>query len=326
MWLLLATSITVKGDTGERNQLNPSVIHNDRFILFQSKETRGSSDYFDIWRMDLVSKERKKLTYSEYDEVRPKVNFNEDIILFSSFDPQNKSSLWLMNLNGSNPHKISPENFNCEHGVFHPLERKIMYCSDENNSPEKYNIWEMDYDGANRSLLINVEERPLVPSYSADGKQVVFNLQNDNDSYSIMHYDIHSGNMTEISSGKWLQNPNFYSNDKIFFIDFSYMIAYNLTTNHYERFKVETGVDSFCFNTAKNRIYYSSYKSERVLWMMNIDGSDQEQLVPSPTVGSGILEITWFDFFLVLLELLPFLLIIGFVVWYFRSRREDRSE
>ena len=326
-FILIGIPSPIKGDAGERNQLNQSVTHDDRFILYQSRDKVEEDDYFDIWRMDLVTKEKEQLTYSNYDEVRPKINFDGKKILFTSFDPQKKSSLWLMNSNGSNPYKITPEEFNCENGTFHPIERKIIYCSDENNLSGKYNIWEMDYDGANRSLLISVDGQPLAPSYSADGKQVVFDLLNIDGSYSIMHYDRPSGNLTEVLSGRYIRNPVFYSNDKICLLS-SYIIMFNLTTGYQERIGMVSGIESFCFDSTKIHIYYSAqdgYGPVNVLWVMDIEGSNIEELVPSG-VGTDIMGFPWYAYPLVLLELLPFFIIVGFIVWYIRFRRKKRDE
>lgn len=323
--VLIGLPSLIRGDTGKLNQLNPSVMHDDQFILYQSRDRVEEDDFFDIWRMDLVTKEREQLTYSEYDEIKPKINLDGTNILFTSFEPQKKSGLWLMNSNGSDLHKISPEEFNCENGAFHPIEKKIIYCSDENNSQGKYDIWEMDYDGTNRSMLISVEGRPLALSYRADGKQVVFDLLNIDGSYSIMLYDIPMEKFTEILSGRYLRNPEFYSNDMIYFLNSSDITMYNLSSSNQEGIRISNGVECFCFNSRKNQLFYSApngYGPVKVLWVMDIDGSNKGELIPSPAVGSGILKITWFDYFLFFLESLPFLIIISLTIWYFRFRKK----
>lgn len=167
--------------------------------LSDGKETRVTNDlngYFGISVSDdcktIVSSQRNKATdvwvssnknFSNFRKLTNESNINttavwtpDGRIVYDAVD-NNRSHVWIMNGDGSNPQQLSPNSSYDFEPQVSPDGRYIVFTSERTGEKK---VWRMNIDGSNPQLLTPVNSVTAGPVITPDGQTVLFSLWRDN--------------------------------------------------------------------------------------------------------------------------------------------------
>jgi len=168
----------------------------------------GKTGDYDIWTLDLVTKEIKQLTSGECMNDCPKWSPDGKKIIFVS-NCTGTPELWVMNEDGSEQERIT--NTDRWHNTpdWSPDGKRVVFCA---NYDSNIDVYTMNLDGSDLKQITNYKGMDFAPQYSPDGKKIIFTSQRSGND-DIWVYDVESGELKQLTTYKYKDASPTYSPD-----------------------------------------------------------------------------------------------------------------
>ncbi|MBM3248125.1 MAG: hypothetical protein FJZ10_01725 [Candidatus Omnitrophica bacterium] len=138
-------------------------------IVFSS----GKTGDYDIWTLDLTSKELKQLTFGDFWNDCPKWSPDGKKIIFVS-NRTGTPEIWMMDEDGKNEMRITDTNRWHNTPDWSPDGTNIVFCA---NYDGNIDIYTKNIDGSNLEKITDYEGMDFTPHFSPDGKTLIFTSQ-----------------------------------------------------------------------------------------------------------------------------------------------------
>ncbi len=148
----------------------------------------GTKTDFDIWTLDLSTKSLKQLTTGTDYNSFPRWSPDGSRIAYISMGSDYIASLYVMDGNGRNKKRLT-NNIHCQTPDWHPDGNKILFVANSSQGGEEFDICLYDLEKNSYETLFQrpgVEEQP---SFSPDGKKIIFSSTNENSNLPFSHRD-----------------------------------------------------------------------------------------------------------------------------------------
>lgn len=197
----------------------PKPIVIDRYYFKTDDEGYRGARHHRLWIYDFATGTARRLTSGDFDEALPAFSPDGKALVFvsnRSTDPDRgyDSNLWRVPLTGTTP--AAPQQLTRFAGednpdglgsypAFSPDGRSIAYI--EGGPPELFSYGTrhlalIPAEGGERRLLTGALDRNVTtPVWSADGKSILFNVEDDG-AERIASVDVASGRITDVASGQ----------------------------------------------------------------------------------------------------------------------------
>ncbi len=170
-------------NTIARDDISPSWNADDTEIFF-AKEMYNPGRNYELFKVDTSGQnEQQILSHPRYSDYYPTVNRLNNVIVYSAEDPWYVSQLYKVNIDGSNPMQLTHgvlqfyEMFTCPQ--FNPVNDDLVYVATSGDSSYQ-DIWLVhDLDFTNALQLTHSDSADGTPSWSNDGKYIVFTRYED---------------------------------------------------------------------------------------------------------------------------------------------------
>lgn len=289
LYLLENTGEVVRLTNNDRYEANPALSPDGEKVAFHG----GNSDdpiSWEIYILNLGTGNETKLTSNNVLDGHPDWSPNGSKIIFTTFrdsqgNPSSTSDIYMVKTDGTEKTRLTESEWDDADAEWSPDGTKIVFKSTR-NTQQKYRseIYTMDNDGSNLKKLTNTtdNESDHDPSWGPDSETIVFNRYEGTrlwikitDSQTLQNHwqeltpwnayktDL-NGNITKLTNSQYIAGLPVFSADgtKILFVKQEFII------------------------NEKNQLIGSQHK----LFLMNPDGTDQEQLIPkdrhTPTLES----------------------------------------
>jgi len=137
-------------------------------LLFSSDR----SGTFQIYRISADGREVEQLTDMEGTHFfYPFFSPDGERITLMSYASEEQAAVWVMNANGSELRRLTPEDGYNAHPRFSPDGERIVFESARDGNSE---IYLMNADGTNPRRLTELETKDTAPAFSPDGERIVF--------------------------------------------------------------------------------------------------------------------------------------------------------
>ncbi len=162
-------------------------------VVFSS----GKLGDYDIWTLDLQTKQMNQLTSGKYWNDCPKWSPDGENIVFVS-NRTGTPEIWIMNQDGSNQQRLTSQNRWHNTPDWSPDGQSIVCCANYNGNID---IYTMKADGQDITQITDYEGIDFTPQFSPDGKFIVFaSKRTGND--DIWLYDIASKKLKQLTDDK----------------------------------------------------------------------------------------------------------------------------
>lgn len=147
-------------------------------ITFSADAENGKDS--DIFTVKKDGSELIQLTKNAGQNTAPSFSPDGRKIAFMSKLNSEKYQIFVMDLDGSNIKKLTNDSaISFCNPIWSANSQKIVYYSDKGDKKDQ--IWIMNADGSNQKLLTNNIGHNIFPSFSPDGKRIVFSRRDDKD-------------------------------------------------------------------------------------------------------------------------------------------------
>jgi TolB protein len=155
----------------------PQLSPDGKQIVFQSNRTGN----WDIFTIDTNGTNLKQLTSDSLNEVTPKWSPNGKQIVYCIDVDTVNSDIYLMDADGENKKRLTTFPGDDSHPNWSPDGKKIIFNSAQ-NTPDYHIPWGQQYveiftmntDGSGKKQISNLKTVSTYPSFSPDGKYIVF--------------------------------------------------------------------------------------------------------------------------------------------------------
>ena len=147
------------------------------YIVFESNRPGIKSQ---IFSMKSDGTAITQLTNNQLLNETPVWSPDGTMIMYSSYldDDRLNNDIFIMNSDGSGVRRLTNKPLRDDHATFSPDGKKIIFGSQRddtgNTKSKNYELYEMDIDGSNVKRLTNYKGWDTFPSYSPDGKKIVW--------------------------------------------------------------------------------------------------------------------------------------------------------
>jgi len=148
-----------------------------RYIVFESNRL---GENFQIFRMKSDGTEIIQMTNNQLVNETPVWSPDGTMIMYSSYldDDRVNNDIFIMNSDGSEVRRLTNNSLRDDHATFSPDGKKILFDSQRDDTgitkSKNYELYEMNIDGSDVKRLTNYEGWDTFPSYSPDGKKIVW--------------------------------------------------------------------------------------------------------------------------------------------------------
>lgn len=145
----------------------------------------------ELFTIDLNGDDQKQLLTKFGVINSPDFAHKSDLVVFARFDPRaaDVSDIWLTDLKTGTPNLLTKDKQLKYQPKFSLNDDKITYIKNKKNSVYS-NIWIMNADGTNHHQLTDGDSIDMYPSFSPDGKFVIYSSKNDSGNYDIFIADV----------------------------------------------------------------------------------------------------------------------------------------
>ena len=162
-------------------------------IVFSS----GKIGDYDVWALDLVTKELVSLTSGPYWNDCPKWSPDGERIVFVS-NRTGTPEIWLMDENGSNQTRLTKTERWHNTPDWSPDGKRLVFCA---NYDGNIDIYTMNIDGSGLTQITDYKGMDFTPQFSPDGKKIIFaSSRSGND--DIWLYELDTGVKKQLTSYK----------------------------------------------------------------------------------------------------------------------------
>ena len=135
-------------------------------------------------------------------------------------EPRVSADIYVMDADGSNPQRLTDHDFDDREPSWSPDGEHIIFSARreghfENKFAITYEIYVMDADGQNEQRLTENRKNDGAPSWSPDGKRIVFEAdrKGDFENYDVYVMDADGGNQQKLTNDRgWDSSPSWSPN------------------------------------------------------------------------------------------------------------------
>jgi hypothetical protein len=126
--------------------------------------------------MDADGSHDKRLTNSPSSDNSPRWGLDGRILFVTNREIGSKSSLWVMNADGTNQHRLTPSTFfwNESRPAWSPDGRRITFQADRDGPVGNTELYSMAVDGSDLRRLTTYPGKDDWPAWSPDATQIAF--------------------------------------------------------------------------------------------------------------------------------------------------------
>lgn len=144
------------------------------------------SGNWDIWSIDADGENLTQLTENGADDHYPSVSPDGRTIAFVSSRDADEYDLFLMNADGSDQRRLDENPALDVHPMWHPGGNSLVFSSSRSDpDAENLDIYVIDVDGGGVRQLSSGSMNESLASYSADGENIIFEVQVPDDSHPL---------------------------------------------------------------------------------------------------------------------------------------------
>lgn len=256
-------------------------------IVFSQPDKNG---FWQIFTSTLKGKNIKQLTNSVIDKRYPCWSADGKKIAYVN----NLGELWIMEDNGKNNRKI-PLPINCSEPKFSPDGKQIIFTSLEDVYHGSTKIWEVDIETLKLKKLVNRPWLQYNPNYSPDMTQVIFTDGPELFGQNILKLNLGTGDITQLTD-----NDAYDYDMQASYLNSGQQLVYasNESGRDYEIwFMDKFGRDKKNLSRSPQgsdiipqvskddgKIFFLSDRTGKfAIWQMNMDGTEQRQIISSDT-------------------------------------------
>ena len=200
--------------------ISPSWSPDGKRIAFMSDrdghvDILGGLLNFEIYVMDADGGNPQNLTNNPNDDSSPSWSPDGKRIVFSSDRDGNREGnrenyeIYVMEVDGNNQQRLTDNDFYDRHPSWSPDGKRIAFMSRRDGHfigefGLSYEIYVMDADGGNEQRLTENRKSDSSPSWSPDGKWIVFSADRKGDdvNYEIYVMDADGGNLRRLTNNR----------------------------------------------------------------------------------------------------------------------------
>lgn len=280
----LETGVSTRVVEGPAFDGDPSFSPDGGSIAFVS-DREGN---FEIYSMDLATKEGRRLTDDPAHDSFPTFSPDGTQIIFNSDREKENTDVYLMNVDGSGLRKITdnPGWDTAPPNCWSPDGTKVLLLSDKDGDEDIYVMEIEPY--APRKVIDEKLSGTAFPSYSPDGRSIVYQRRDGEDS-EVRVFDVASSTsrlLTRAIGGELypsfspdgaliLFQEKLGDNTEISTIRVDGTGRTNLTNSHAKDMHASFSPDGKTIVFSSNR---GGSSSDFEIYLMNADGSDQRQV------------------------------------------------
>lgn len=158
----------------------------------------GKDGNHEVYTMDRVGKNTKRLTYNIAIDGSPSWNPSGSQIVFSSDRAHSgRPDIYVMEADGSNQRRLTTQNYYNDTADWSPLGDKIVFVSQASRGDD-FNIYTMNVDGSNWKRLTSGQSNNEDPSWAPDGEHIVFS-SNRSGSYQLYIMNADGTNVHQVT-------------------------------------------------------------------------------------------------------------------------------
>ena len=162
-------------------------------ILYAS--TKKNVRNWDLYTIDAGGGEPRQLTDTREFEQHPTWSADGKKILFTRGDVMSNIDIYTMDADGSNVTRLTEHPERDQRGAFSPDGKTVAFVSQRDGDVA---IWLIDADGSNPRKLVQGRE----PSFSPDGRRIVFTSSAFHDNDEIYLIDLDGSNMVRLTDNR----------------------------------------------------------------------------------------------------------------------------
>lgn len=188
-----APDVTQLNPVGQRD--TPMPLTDGALVYFAERD--GS---FNIYRMDLRTREETALTRGTSNELYPAVSPDGARIAFMS-DQDGDYDLYVMNADGSGVRRLTSNEINDRTPAWSPDGEWIVFASDVRGDGA-HDLYRVRADGSDLSELYTSGDLNSAPQWSADGASILFTggSRSDAATWEILRLDVASGDVMALTN------------------------------------------------------------------------------------------------------------------------------
>ena len=172
-------SISPRGGSVERLTkagIGPAVSPDGREVVYYRGASRGASE---LWKLDLSTGERSRLTDTKASEGSPTFSPSGDQIAYVryGYSKRDYSSIWVMNSDGSGQYPVTPRNDFATNPSWSPDGGTIAFVGriDKGSRYTRSEIFVVDPDGTHEErLTFSGSSSAGYPDFAPDGDRIAF--------------------------------------------------------------------------------------------------------------------------------------------------------
>ena len=162
-------------------------------ILYAS--TKKNVRNWDLFTIKADGSDRRQLTDTRDFEQHPSWSADGEKILFTRGDVMTNIDIYTMDADGSNVARLTEHPERDQRGAFSPDGKTVAFVSQRDGDVA---VWLIDADGANPRKLVKGRE----PSFSPDGRRVVFTSSAFHDNDEIYLIDLDGSNRVRLTDNR----------------------------------------------------------------------------------------------------------------------------